>query len=136
MVARASDFAQQALVYCSSRQWAARSDCYRLTDDAVELLATHCCSLRKAALSRCHNVTVAAMRRLAGIKTLRAIDLFGCYTDVFPTIQVCNPPSEAASLLLWLWSASGSGAHGVVLALLCSRMCAAISPSIRILSVQ
>eukprot|EP00049_Salpingoeca_infusionum_P000421 m.39814 g.39814 ORF g.39814 m.39814 type:complete len:509 (+) comp10362_c0_seq1:662-2188(+) len=67
------------------------SDCYGLTDESIRALVRHASALRHLSLSRCHHITVAAMKQVAKIKTLQAVDLFGCYRNVYPHIQaVCG----------------------------------------------
>eukprot|EP00049_Salpingoeca_infusionum_P002648 m.58581 g.58581 ORF g.58581 m.58581 type:complete len:425 (-) comp11704_c1_seq1:593-1867(-) len=76
------------------------SDCYGLTDEGMKALVKNCKQLRHLALSRCHHVTVAAMKSIARMPTLEAVDLFGCYTNVYPHIQaVCSHLRINSSIL-------------------------------------
>lgn len=64
------------------------SDCFNITDVGVEFMSKYGLGLQKVSLSRCHNVTVDALRTLASLSSLKAIDLFGCYAEVFTQIAV------------------------------------------------
>lgn len=64
------------------------SDCYELNDQAILAMASFGHNLQSIAMSRCHNVTIAAVKELAKLPKLRSINVFGCYTDVYPHIEV------------------------------------------------
>lgn len=74
------------------------SDCSGVTNAGVEVLA--CLPLERIALSRCHLVTVAAMRKMAALPTLKAINIFGCYSIVLPHLKV----KRAREQVLPLWT--------------------------------
>jgi hypothetical protein len=59
-----------------------------LNDQAILAMASFGHNLQSIAMSRCHNVTIAAVKELAKLPKLRSINVFGCYTDVYPHIEV------------------------------------------------
>lgn len=63
------------------------SDSYSLTDSAIDSVVVNCDNIQFASLSRCHQITIPAMKQLAGKKGIKGINLFGCYQNVDLALQ-------------------------------------------------
>lgn len=63
------------------------SDCYDLTDACIDSIVKNLSNITTVSLSRNHLITLDAMWKLTSAKTLRNINLFGCYPNVFPEIK-------------------------------------------------
>jgi len=58
------------------------SDSYILSDGAIDAIVANLDHAKYVSLSRCHQVTIPAMKRLAGKPGIKGINLFGCYQNV------------------------------------------------------
>jgi len=63
------------------------SDSYILSDNAIVAIITKLDHAKYVSLSRCHQVTIPAMKRLAGKPGIKGINLFGCYQNVDVALQ-------------------------------------------------
>eukprot|EP00041_Stephanoeca_diplocostata_P035470 m.1253535 g.1253535 ORF g.1253535 m.1253535 type:complete len:419 (+) comp24705_c0_seq7:184-1440(+) len=63
------------------------SDCYDLTDNCIDSIVKNLRNITTVSLSRNHLITLDAMWKLTSARTLRNINLFGCYPNVFPELK-------------------------------------------------
>mmetsp|Transcript_37702 Transcript_37702/g.98759 ORF Transcript_37702/g.98759 Transcript_37702/m.98759 type:complete len:427 (-) Transcript_37702:290-1570(-) len=63
------------------------SDCYNLTNLAIDHVCDQLECIEYVAMSRCHRITSDPMWRLAKIPTLKSLKLIGCYPEIVPDIK-------------------------------------------------
>eukprot|EP00047_Mylnosiga_fluctuans_P015433 m.46247 g.46247 ORF g.46247 m.46247 type:complete len:453 (+) comp5917_c0_seq1:57-1415(+) len=77
-------------VTCKKLQVIEISDCYALTDTAVQHMIDNCAHLFAVSMSRCHNITMAMLLRLINKPNLKHVNMFGCSPDLVSHIEHLN----------------------------------------------